>query len=168
MLLLDLISGANGLFGGIFFKYDVEPISTEQAISYEKGRSGLLLLIAGVFLIKIGAKLVIPFPSDEDITLIRANHEKMSQEKNYEFSEQEDEQHRDSTLKQQDEIRETQQKISSMENQSHTVSRQGTIISRAPGSAPPIPTLTLPPKKSTFRKASIFKALNNSIRDNLS
>lgn len=48
---------------------------------------GLLLIISGIFIVKIASKLINPEPNEDELATIKSNYEKLNEEKNYDFSE---------------------------------------------------------------------------------
>lgn len=49
----------------IFYKYDQETASDLVKLRIHKGRSGLMIVIVGMFFLYYGATLVIPMPTTE-------------------------------------------------------------------------------------------------------
>lgn len=57
----------SGIFGvdSIFYKYDIETATDSTKTRINKGRSGLMISIIGIYFLYYGSSLVIPMPTAE-------------------------------------------------------------------------------------------------------
>lgn len=78
------------LFDQIQFSYDDEEITEIIQIQFKKGRTGLLILISGIFLIKFGAELLVVEPTDEELKRVSQQQEKKQDGNNLDNNEQDE------------------------------------------------------------------------------
>lgn len=66
---------------GFFYKYDQETTTEVIKRRINKGRSGLMLTICGMFFLYYGASIVIPMPTTEQENIIKQTIQKQHKEK---------------------------------------------------------------------------------------